>query len=74
MFVALVIQLAHRLRRIVLSSVACLTVTPPHHYLINCTIFGGKKFLIMKCVFLFSLQTFSWTFLVQRRIQQLSVV
>jgi hypothetical protein len=41
--VALVIQHAKRMRRVILSSVACLTSTiffP--HYLINGTIFGGK--------------------------------
>jgi hypothetical protein len=41
--VALVIQHAKRMRRIILSSVACLAV--PYffpHYLINGTIFGTK--------------------------------
>jgi hypothetical protein len=49
--VALVIQHAKRMRCIILSSVACLTI--PFFfsvYLINGTIFG-KKLLNIKCVF-----------------------
>ena len=38
--VALVIQHAKRMRRIILSSVACLAVPYFSHYLINGTIFG----------------------------------
>jgi len=40
------------------------------HCLINGTIFGGKKLLNIKCVFWFSLQLLSETFLVMRRIQR----
>jgi hypothetical protein len=39
------------------------------HYLINGTIFG-KKLLNIKCVFWFSVQLLSETFLILRRIQQ----
>jgi hypothetical protein len=39
------------------------------HYLINCTIFG-KMLLNIKCVFWFSLQLLSETFLILRRIQR----
>ena len=48
---ALVIQQVKRVRRIILSSVACLAVPLFPHYLINGTIFGRKKLLNMKCVF-----------------------
>jgi hypothetical protein len=49
-----VTQHAKRMRRIILSSVACPAVHIFPHYPINCTIFG-KKLLNMKCVFWFSL-------------------
>jgi hypothetical protein len=68
--VALVIQRAERMRRIILSSVACLAlpyfITPSRnrHYFR-----GGKKFNL-KCVLFFSLQLLSETFLILRRIQR----
>jgi hypothetical protein len=37
------------------------------HYLINCTIIEKNKLLDIKCVFCFSIQIFSETFLVVRR-------
>jgi hypothetical protein len=50
--VALVIQHAIRMRRIVLSSVSCLAVRYISHYSIHSTILGGKL-LNMKCVLIF---------------------
>jgi len=44
-FLALVIQHANRMRRVMLSSAACLILSRFSHYLINRTIFGGKKTL-----------------------------
>jgi hypothetical protein len=66
--VALVIQYAKRVRRILLSPVACPAVLYFATYLINGTIFG-KKLLNTKCVFWFSLQRLSETFLILRRIK-----
>jgi hypothetical protein len=40
------------------------------HYLINGTIFGGKKLLNIKCVFRFSLQLLPKTFPILRRIER----
>jgi hypothetical protein len=54
-YVALVIQHAKRMRRIILTSVACLAVTYFSTYLIHSTIFG-KTLLNIKCVFWFSVQ------------------
>jgi hypothetical protein len=51
----LVTQHAQRMRRIMLSSVACLALPIFPHYLINGTTFG-KNILNIKCVFWFSLQ------------------
>ena len=42
-FVALVIQYAMRMHRIVLSSMACLSAITVPHYLINGRIFRKKK-------------------------------
>ena len=66
--VALIIQHATRKRHIVTSFVAPLA---PTHFSIslNSTIFG-KKLLNIKCVFWFSLQRLSKTFLILRRIQR----
>jgi hypothetical protein len=50
-FVALVIQHAVRVRRIILSSMACLAVQYFPHYLVNCTIFDQKKLSSIKRVF-----------------------
>jgi hypothetical protein len=47
--VSLVIQHANRMRRIILSSVACRVHHIFPHYLINGTIFG-KKLSNIKCV------------------------
>jgi hypothetical protein len=66
--VALVIQHAKRMRRIILYlwPVWLYHIFP--HYLINGTIFG-KMLLNIKCVFWFSLQLLSETFLIIRIIQ-----
>ena len=66
---ALLIRHAKRTHRIILSSVACLALPYFPHYLINGTIFG-KTLLNTECVFRFSLQMLSETFLILRRIQQ----
>ena len=50
-----------------LSSVACPALQYFTHYLINDTIFERKKILNTKCVFWFSLQPLSETFLILRR-------
>jgi hypothetical protein len=50
----------------ILSSVACAALQYFPHYLINGTIFEKKK-LNTKCVFRFSLQLQSETFLILRR-------
>ena len=64
---ALVTQHAVRLRRLVLSSVICLAVSYVSHYLLKGTIFGwGGGLLNIKCVFRFSLQLLSDTFLILR--------
>jgi hypothetical protein len=52
-FVAFVIQQAMRLRRIILSSVACLPVPYFSHYLIHGTAVG-RTLLNIKCVVTFS--------------------
>ena len=67
--VALVIQHAERMR-----TIYCHTLPSPlyyifPHYLINGTILG-KKLLNTKCVFWFSVQLSSETFLILRRIQR----
>jgi len=67
--VALVIQHAKCMYPIILSSVACLAVPYFYIYLTNSTIIG-KKLLNIKCVFSFSLQILSKTFLILRRTEQ----
>jgi hypothetical protein len=69
MSAVLIIQHAESMRRIILSSVACLAVPYFSHYLINGTIFG-EKLLNIKCVLWFVLQLLSETFLILRRIQR----
>ena len=64
--VALIIQHVKRMRRTILPSVACLELAYFSIYLINGKIFG-KKLLNTKCVFWFSLQLLSETFLILRR-------
>jgi hypothetical protein len=67
---AFVIRHAKRMWLFILSSVACHRwqyYLP--HYFINGTIFG-KKLLSIKCVFWFSLQLLSRTFLILRTIQR----
>jgi hypothetical protein len=58
-----------RTRRIMLSSAACPALAFFPHYYINGTIFG-KTLLNIKCVFWFSLQLLSETFLILRIIQR----
>jgi hypothetical protein len=65
--VALVIQHAKRMRRVILSSVACLALHNFVLVLINGTIFG-KTILNIKCAFWFSLQCSSEIFFILRRI------
>jgi hypothetical protein len=67
-FVALVIQHAKRMRRTISSCLACLAYLISPHYIINDTIVG-KRLFNKKCTFRFSLQFFSETFLILRRIQ-----
>jgi hypothetical protein len=70
-FVALVIQHAFRMRRIVLSPEACLAVQHFPRYLINCTIFEKKKkkrLLNTYCVSWFCLQLLLETFPILKRI------
>jgi hypothetical protein len=71
-FVALVIQLAKRMRCIVLPSVACAVLSYFLHYLINDTIFG-KVLWRAKCVLIFS-TTLSETFLILRGIQRNTII
>jgi len=52
-FVTLVIQNAMRMRRIMLSSVACMAVQYFPHYLINGTILGQKVSEHKMCVLIF---------------------
>ena len=68
--------------RVALSSIqracaCCLRPLWPHRifyqYFINGTI-GGKKLLNMNCLFLFSLQLLSETFLIMRRVQREIVI
>jgi len=66
--VALVIRHAKRMGGVKLSSVASIHIFP--YYLSNGTIFGGGGLLNINCVFRFSLQRFSDTFLILRRIQR----
>ena len=66
---ALFIRLAKRMRRVILSSVACLTLRYFLHYLINGMIFEKKKLLNKKSMF-FSLQVLSETFLILRTIRR----
>jgi hypothetical protein len=59
---------AMRMRRIILSSVACLALSYFSFYLLNGTIFGKKFTEYKMCVLIFS-TTFSQTILILRRIQ-----
>jgi hypothetical protein len=64
-----VIQHAKRMRRIILPSVACLAV--PYFYTLSHKRHDfWKKLLNIKCVFWFSVQLLSETFLILRRIQR----
>ena len=72
MSVALVIQHAMRMRRIVVCGLSGCTIFFPH-YLINSMIFG-KKLLNIKFVFRFSLQLLSETFLILRRTERDMIV
>jgi hypothetical protein len=65
----LVIQHLTRMRRIILSSVACLFLNIFPHYLINITIIGKKITEHNMCVLIFS-TTLSDTFLIIRRTER----
>jgi hypothetical protein len=69
--VALVIQHAISMRRVILSSVACSVLLHFPHYLTNGTTFGEKNVMNIKFVLWFSLQLtcMSETFFIPRRIQ-----
>jgi hypothetical protein len=69
MSVALVIQHAKRMRRTILSSLACPAL-PYFSTLSHKRHDFRKQLLNIKCVFLFSLQILSETFLILRRIQR----
>ena len=67
---ASVLQHAMRMRRFMLSSVVCLALPSFSTYLINSMIFGGwGGILNIKCLFRFSVQLVSETFLILRIIQ-----
>ena len=66
MFVALAIQHAMRMRRIILSSVACPDVLIFPHFLINGRMCEKK----IQCVFLFSPQLLSETFLYLKKMSE----
>jgi hypothetical protein len=69
-FVAVGIQHAMRMRRIVICGQYCSTIFF-QRYLTNGTNFEGKKKLVnIKCVFEFSLQLLSQTFLILRRTER----
>jgi hypothetical protein len=65
--VALGIQHAMHMRQIVMWPVKLCDIFP--HYPINGTILWGENLLNIKCVFLFSLQLLSETFLILRIIE-----
>jgi len=68
-FVALAIQHAQRMRRIILSSLACLTV--PYFSTLSHKRHDFRKiFLNIKCLFWFSLQLLSELFLILKRIRR----
>jgi hypothetical protein len=71
--VASVIQYAKRMRRIILSSVACSTL-PYFSTLSHKRHDLKKKLLNLKCVFLFSLQLLSEHFLIPKIIRRDSVI
>jgi hypothetical protein len=62
-FIDLVTQYAKRMRLIILSSLACLTVPFFPHYITRWTIFRKKSLLKTKCLPWFSKQLLSETFL-----------
>jgi hypothetical protein len=64
---ALVIRHEKLVRHVILSCVACLALSIFPRHLMNYTIFRKKKLLNIKCVFWFSLQLLSETFLVLRK-------
>ena len=69
MFVALVIQHAKRMRRVVISSVACLALQYFYPYSLKRHDFrGGGEVIVPKMLVLISLQLFSETILILRRI------
>ena len=73
-FVALGVQPAKRMRHIVLSSVACQAVPVFPYDPTNGTIFGKKDVIQHKCVFRFSVQFSSETFIILRRTEREIVI
>jgi hypothetical protein len=67
-FLALGIQHAKRMRHIFICCYPAIYIIP--HYLINGTIFEKRKLLNPKCVFRFSLQLLSKTFLILGRTER----
>jgi hypothetical protein len=72
-FVNLVTQHAKCMHCIILTSVACLALQFFPHCLIKGTLFE-KKLLNTKCVFCFSVQILSETFLILNMIQQVIII
>ena len=72
MSIALIIQHVKYMRHIVISGLSGSTIFL--HILTNGAIFGGKKIFNIKCVFWFSLQLLSETFLILRRTERDMIV
>jgi len=74
-FVALGIQHAKGMRRILLSSVAYTAVQHFFHIISQAARFSGKKLLNTKCVLWCSVQLLSGTFLILKKIlSELSII
>ena len=64
---------AHAPYYIVICGVSGCTIFFPN-YVINCTIFGGGRVIVLKCVFWFSLQLLCITYLILKIIQRCIIV